>query len=88
MGVSKERLELHEPLINSGFDSLMAVELKSRIETDLAVVVSVGNLLQGYSMAQLGARIIEQIAVVVPPAASQSSMAATTGDSDWEVVKL
>ena len=88
MGVSRERLELHEPLINLGFDSLMAVELKSRIETDLAVVVSVGNLLQGYSMAQIGARIIEQIAEVVPSPARQSPKAATTGDTDWEVVKL
>jgi acyl transferase domain-containing protein/NADPH:quinone reductase-like Zn-dependent oxidoreductase/NAD(P)-dependent dehydrogenase (short-subunit alcohol dehydrogenase family)/aryl carrier-like protein len=66
LGLSSGKLDSQEPLINFGFDSLMAVELKSRIEADLGFVVTVAHLLQGASMSQVSGRIIDQMAVATP----------------------
>ena len=66
LGILAGKLEPREPLINLGFDSLMAVELKSRIEADLGAVVTIANLLQGYSMDQVAGRIIDQLTVATP----------------------
>jgi myxalamid-type polyketide synthase MxaB len=88
LGLSAGKLEVQEPLLNLGFDSLMAVELKSRIEADFGVVVTVAHLLQGSSMAQVASRIIDQLAAVMPPVVSHEQMTGTTVNKDWDVLKL
>lgn len=53
LGLTAERLDPVVPLSSLGFDSLMAVQLKNRIESDLSVVVPMVQFLQGPSVGQL-----------------------------------
>ncbi len=52
---------MQQPVIKLGVDSLMAVELKNRIESDLGLTVPVTALLQGPSLAHLSARLVTQL---------------------------
>jgi acyl transferase domain-containing protein len=54
-------LDIQEPITNLGFDSLMALELKNRIETDLDVVTPMVQILQGPSTHQLTGWILDNL---------------------------
>jgi acyl transferase domain-containing protein/acyl carrier protein len=56
---SPSRVDAHEPLNRLGIDSLMAVELKNRVEADLETNLPVTALLQGPSLSQLAAQLLE-----------------------------
>jgi myxalamid-type polyketide synthase MxaE and MxaD len=56
-------------LLRLGLDSLMAAELKNRIERDLAVTVPMVQLLQGPSVAKLAADVVARL----PSAAARTS---------------
>src|SRR6266511_5151445 len=53
LNISPSQLSVHQALNSLGLDSLMAAELKSRIEADLGVVVPITELLRGISIKQL-----------------------------------
>ena len=53
LGFVPARLDPTAPLSSFGFDSLMAVQLKNRIEADLGLVVPMIQFLQGPSVEQL-----------------------------------
>jgi acyl carrier protein len=77
LGLAVSQLDVQQPLNNQGLDSLMAVELKNLVESDLGVVVPVTNFLEGSSVAQLTTRVLEQVAtaaveLVSPVTQSQS----------------
>jgi acyl transferase domain-containing protein len=57
-------LESDESLANLGFDSLMALELKNRIEADLTVVVPMVQFLQGPSVIQLAELLLDKVSKV------------------------
>jgi acyl carrier protein len=76
MGVSN--LDSHQPLNELGLDSLMAVEIKNRIESDLGLVVPMVKLLQGPSLAQLGAYVLEHVAALEPSTAPKPTLAPET----------
>ncbi|RCJ21837.1 hypothetical protein A6770_04165 [Nostoc minutum NIES-26] len=59
LGISQ--LDIQQPLSTIGLDSLMAVELKNSIETDLGVVLSMTSFLQGDSIAQIANQVLEQL---------------------------
>ena len=58
---SPSKIDVHQPLTKLGIDSLMAVELKNRVEIDLELTIPVTALLQGPSLAQLSARLVSQL---------------------------
>ncbi|MBZ0285022.1 MAG: SDR family NAD(P)-dependent oxidoreductase, partial [Anaerolineae bacterium] len=62
LGFASDRLNTAESLSNLGMDSLMAVELKNRIEANLRLVVPMTQLLQGPSVNQLTNTLVEQLA--------------------------
>lgn len=64
------RLSPEQPLNRLGIDSLMAIEIKNAIESNLGVPVPMVDLLGGKSLAQLTAHILER--------APRSSIGSTT----------
>jgi acyl transferase domain-containing protein/acyl carrier protein len=56
---SPTKVDAHQPLNRLGIDSLMAVELKNRVEADLETSVPVTALLQGPSLSQLATQLLE-----------------------------
>lgn len=67
---SPAQIDLHAPLSRLGIDSLMAVELKNRLETEAGFSLPVVALLEGPSLGQLTARLLSQV--------GQASSASTT----------
>lgn len=59
LGLAPERMETDAPLPALGFDSLMAVQLKNRIEADTGAVVPMIQFLQGLSVEQLVVPVLE-----------------------------
>jgi phthiocerol/phenolphthiocerol synthesis type-I polyketide synthase C len=59
--VPASSLDVQEPLSNIGLDSLMAVELKNRLEVGLGVALPMVKLLQGPSIAQVTTLLLEQL---------------------------
>ena len=66
---------MQQPLTKLGIDSLMAVELKNRVEIDLELTIPVTALLQGPSLAQLSASSDQ------PAASVRAAVAAPTNGS-------
>jgi acyl transferase domain-containing protein/acyl-CoA synthetase (AMP-forming)/AMP-acid ligase II/acyl carrier protein len=54
-------LDIDQPLNNVGIDSLMAIELKNRIEADLGVAVPMVKFLEGPSVRDLAGFVCEQM---------------------------
>ena len=59
--VPESRLDREQPLTALGLDSLMAIELKNRIERELTVHISIVAFLQGPSIRQFTAQLLEQL---------------------------
>lgn len=51
--LTKKQVDQDEPVINLGFDSLMAVEVKNNVETDFDVQISVMDFFEGQSIADV-----------------------------------
>jgi NADPH:quinone reductase-like Zn-dependent oxidoreductase/acyl carrier protein len=69
---SPDKIDMHQPLTSLGIDSLMAVELKNRVESDLELAVPVTALLQGPTLSQLAAIVLDQLALKSPVEAEPS----------------
>jgi len=65
--IDPEQLSVNQALTSFGIDSLMAVELKNRVEQDLRVHLSIGALLQGRDVSQLAVELLEQMTAEQTP---------------------
>ncbi|MEG4072283.1 amino acid adenylation domain-containing protein [Microcoleus sp. Pol14C2] len=59
--VSLSQIQSTQAFSNLGFDSLAVFELKNQIETDLKIALSIEDLFQKLSLAQLAAKILEKL---------------------------
>jgi NAD(P)-dependent dehydrogenase (short-subunit alcohol dehydrogenase family)/acyl carrier protein len=81
LGLGVDRLDPTVPLGSLGFDSLMAVQLKNRIETDLRVAVPMIQFLQGPSVDELSPALLTAVESV----AAQSETMTNRVEADaWE----
>ncbi len=62
LGTARERIALEKPIAQMGLDSLMAVELRLRVEEDTGLEVPVMTLLQGASVAKLSEQLTPRLA--------------------------
>ena len=75
------KVDVHQPLNRLGIDSLMAVELKNRVETDLETSMPVTALLQGPTLAQLATNLLEQLATTPATSTPSASTSATSEEA-------
>ena len=61
LGTTPEGLDEAQPLNEVGLDSLMGVELKNRVESDLQIALPVATLLQEPSLSQFAEKILTQL---------------------------
>jgi NAD(P)-dependent dehydrogenase (short-subunit alcohol dehydrogenase family)/acyl carrier protein len=78
-------LDLQQPLNSLGMDSLMAVQLKNRIETALKVPVPITHFLQSSSVAQLAAQLLEQLVPMLSTPIAEQPLVSIDQLSDEEV---
>ncbi|HKR15461.1 MAG TPA: non-ribosomal peptide synthase/polyketide synthase [Pyrinomonadaceae bacterium] len=75
-GVVLHDLDVNQPIARYGLDSLAAIELMHKIETDLGVLLPMTAFLQTYSIAELATLIAErQEAAASAPAPSPEQLA-------------
>jgi acyl carrier protein len=58
LGASADKIDAGKPLTDLGFDSLMAVELRNWVETNLDVVLPTIDVMQGPSIDELAQRLL------------------------------
>jgi hypothetical protein len=71
---------MDQPLSTMGLDSLMAIELRTKIEGDLHVLLPIATLFKGPTVRELAGQLLG-LAIGV------ASVEAAEGE-DWEVLKL
>jgi acyl transferase domain-containing protein len=81
LAVDAASLTLTQPVTDFGLDSLMALECKNRIQADLGVSVPTVRLLEGPSLNELAAIILEQLPEEIR-ASSASASTAVANASD------
>jgi acyl carrier protein len=61
LGIPPARLDLHQRLDRLGIDSLMAVEIKNRIEQQLRVTLPLMRLIQGPTVSELAGTLLDRL---------------------------
>jgi acyl carrier protein len=82
LGLKAGRLEADTPIGTLGFDSLMAMELRNRIESDAGVLVPVGEILTSGTAAEVAERIAA--AVNLKPAGENQAPGDLAGVESFE----
>jgi NAD(P)-dependent dehydrogenase (short-subunit alcohol dehydrogenase family) len=66
LGLPPAELDVDQPLNSVGLDSLVAVGMKNQVEVDLGMSLSMVDVLEGSSLRQLAARMLEKTTTGVP----------------------
>jgi hypothetical protein len=60
LGLPVSAVTLDRPVTSFGLDSLMAIQLKNRVETSLGVSLSIVTLLEGLSLSEIAGKLSEE----------------------------
>jgi acyl transferase domain-containing protein/acyl-CoA synthetase (AMP-forming)/AMP-acid ligase II len=66
------RLEPDVPVTHFGLDSLMAVELRNRLQSELGLTFSLTRLMDGPSLRQIAAQLATEVAATPEPAPAEN----------------
>jgi len=85
LGSAGSRIDSDRSILKLGVDSLMAMELKNRIEKNLGVTVPTVQLLQGPSVSELTSLVLERLTESPPVVDLPLTIAS---EEEWETLKL
>ena len=88
LGLAGSKLKAQRSLTSLGFDSLMAVELRNTVETDLEVSLPLVDILQGPSVEQLSNRLLEQVLASSLVSKAEEPAGSSKQEDDWEMLTL
>lgn len=57
----RSKLDIHESLSTLGLDSMMATEIRNKIELGFGIPISIVDLLQGFSVSQLAEKVLTKL---------------------------
>ncbi|WP_024806379.1 type I polyketide synthase [Nocardia sp. BMG51109] len=80
LGMDADAIETDRPLRYLGLDSLGAMELRTRIQRDLAVTIPLVKLLEGPSIAEFTAWLLGQLDTGTPASATRAAAAPAATD--------
>jgi acyl transferase domain-containing protein/acyl carrier protein/SAM-dependent methyltransferase len=83
----EQRLDPEQPFIELGMDSLMALELKNHVESQLGLVLPVVRILEGASARQLAEQLMEKLEVnsLIDSVHSEASSSPAV---EWDLLKI
>lgn len=61
LGMSSAQVNVRRPLKRQGLDSLMAVEVRTRVQRDLGMMLPIAKMLGGHSVAELAGEVFGQL---------------------------
>jgi acyl transferase domain-containing protein/acyl-CoA synthetase (AMP-forming)/AMP-acid ligase II/NAD(P)-dependent dehydrogenase (short-subunit alcohol dehydrogenase family)/acyl carrier protein/SAM-dependent methyltransferase len=62
LGVEASQVDVGQPINNLGLDSLMAIELRNRVKTDLGIDIPMVTFMEGPNIAEMAGDLDEQLA--------------------------
>ncbi len=92
LGVDSSELDPHQSIARYGIDSLMAVEFKHSIETNLKAALPINDLLHNYSIDQLAEQIKPQPSAssdtILPVSRAEAPLASFDQQQFWMLEQL
>ncbi|HKG78328.1 MAG TPA: condensation domain-containing protein [Pyrinomonadaceae bacterium] len=82
--VGPEQISVESSLTSFGLDSLGAVELKNRFETDLQINLSIGTLLEARQVSQVAADLLKQLLAQTDESA-RTTMTIPDGETEYQL---
>jgi acyl carrier protein len=84
---------LEQNFFEMGIDSLMVVELRNKIQTDLKLDIAIATLMEGATIVSLSTKLNHQLAPInvtqtVEPETNQQLQPANVKNSDWIEIEI
>ncbi|MEW6736428.1 MAG: type I polyketide synthase, partial [Acidobacteriota bacterium] len=88
IGIPTTKLTMEQPLSTFGIDSLMAFELKNRMELSLKTALPMSHFLRGESIKTLTTLLLDHLVDKENPQLKQQPVTEVSTNGNWEILKI